>query len=669
MRNRLNHDAMAAVGFIEPWSVKAGSATGAFLSCTDPNASVRVVTLDRDEALEVDWEIERHSNAFSIREYDLGSWAEIPAVSRRSEVYELSLEILFTRNESTKPVVAIGPLLLNLVPDGGLVAVVDGESHPVADVRNERWYQLDISFSLSAMGFKVRRADQPVVAERTIPLGLADISGPICIGGVSDRSRRTLNARLGRIRLTSADQTTEWRFPRRGPVGSISPVQQGGPAIIVHNAPTFAVASPRFTGEVHDPRLCSDQFDAIHLHDDDFGGFDWAADLTVNIPEDARSGVYALEIGTDRGVERLPFFVRPREPRSNVAVLLPTATYLAYADEQLPPHRYPWHGSDRAHLFAIDNNFLSLYDTHSDLSGVSLTSSRRPRATLRDDYHYPLSNSPHLLPVDLQLLRFYARRGIAVDVLTDRDLHDEGLASLSPYSLVLTGSHPEYWSSAMMNGLDRYLGSGGSLGYLGGNGFYWVVAFDGDKMELRRGKNDIWSGRPGEMHLSMTGEPGGNWEDRGNRHPQALVGVTYVIMSFGASRPYRRLKGSYAAEYAWLFEGVGETFGDSGTVLGGAAGYEVDAVLRSEETPANLVRLAVADGFDDSFQVRPDLWLADDEAERTAMRRSDMTIYRHEAGGLVFSASSVAWIGALPAPGEDNDVGRIMLNLVGRFMG
>jgi N,N-dimethylformamidase len=667
MRNRLNHDAMAAVGFIEPWSVKAGSATSAFVSCVDPNASVRIVTLDRDEAAEVEWEVARHSDAFSIREYDLGSWVEIPAAALRSDVYKLSLEIFFTRNEITKPVVAIGTTLLNLEPDGRLVAMVDAECHAVADVRNERWYQLDISVSPNAMGYRVRRADMSVVAECSVSLINAGLTGPISIGGLSERSRQTLNARLGRVLVSFTDHTTEWHFPTRGPVGSISPVQQGGPAIIVHNAPTFAVTSSRFSGEIHDPRLAPDHFDAIHLHDDDFGGFDWAADMTVSIPEDARSGVYALEIKADRGIERLPFFVRPRAPGSHVAMLLPTATYLAYADEQLPPHRYPWHGSDRAHLFAIDNNFLSLYDTHSDLSGVSLTSSRRPRATLRHDYHYPLSNSPHLLSVDLQLLKFYARRGIAVDVLTDCDLNDEGFESLSPYRLVLSGSHPEYWSSAMMNGLDRYLGFGGSLAYLGGNGFYWVVAFDGDKMELRRGKNDIWSGRPGEMHLSITGEPGGNWEDRGNRHPQALVGVTYVIMSFGPSRPYRRLEGSYVAEYAWLFDGVGEVFGDSGTVLGGAAGYEVDAVLRSEETPANLVRLAVADGFDDSFQVRPDLWLADGEAERAAMRRSDMTIYRHEAGGLVFSASSVAWIGALPAPEEDNDVGRIMLNLVGRF--
>ncbi len=107
--------------------------------------------------------------------------------------------------------------------------------------------------------------------------------------------------------------------------------------------------------------------------------------------------------------------------------------------------------------------------------------------------------------------------------------------------------------------------------------------------------------------------------------------------------------------------------GDSGTVLGGAAGYEVDAVIRSEETPKNLVRLATADDFDDSFQVRPEIWLADGDAERETLRRADMTIYRHTGGGEVFCTGSVAWIGSLPERGTNNNVGTIMKNLAERF--
>ena len=34
-----------------------------------------------------------------------------------------------------------------------------------------------------------------------------------------------------------------------------------------------------------------------------------------------------------------------------------------------------------------------------------------------------------------------------VDIITDEDLHEEGLGLLSDYSVVITGNHPEYISS------------------------------------------------------------------------------------------------------------------------------------------------------------------------------------------------------------------------------
>lgn len=662
MRTSLNHSAMPAVGYMEPWSVRAGDTTQAFISCRDPDAALTIVTLDRDLEQTVDWPMDRQAATLGVRSYSLGSWVELPVPTNAADRVTLSFEILFTSNAQAKPVVSFGSFLLSLDPDGRLLA----NGQPVARIRNEQWYRLTVSQTSQGIACTARRDDGEIVGTGTVA-PLAD-AGHLCIGAAPGSGMPTLNARLGRIHAEIDGVGLEWRFPSKGPTRDVPPLVGSGANLIVHNAPTFAVASCRFRGDVHDPRVCPDHFDAVHIHDDDFDGFDWTPDLTITIPDDARSGVYAVAVATRHGVERLPFFVRPSAPRSAIVLLLPTATYLAYADEQLPPHRYPWQGSDRGHVFAIDNNFLSLYDTHSDLSGVSLTSSRRPRATLRDDYHYPLSNCPHLLPVDLQLLRFCGRHGIAIDVLTDHDLDAEGHAGIAHYQLLLTGSHPEYWSSRMMEGLERHVQSGGSVGYLGGNGFYWVVAFQGDKMELRRGKNDIWSGRPGEIHMSMTGEPGGNWEDRGRHHPQSLLGVTYVMMSFGPSRPYRRLEASYRSDFAWIFDGVdSDVFGRGGTVLGGAAGYEVDATLRRDDTPDTLVRLAVADDFDDSFQLRPDLFVADGAAERATLRRSDMTAYRHEGGGLIFSASSVAWIGALPGPGDDNDAGRIMRNLMNRF--
>lgn len=669
MRKPLNHSAMSVAGYIEPWSVKAGASTRAHLSCVDPHASFRIVSLDRDEQEVAEWDLQRHSGSFKVRDFSLGSWVELPALPETGDAgWQLSFEFLPTQNDTRKTICVLGDLAVSIDADGHLdIATADG-IHAFAQVSNERWYELSVSGSSAGLAATlVASARRTEIASVDFP-GAAHPIGRICIGSDGSGETKSFNGRIGRISLDAAGRRCSWRFPTRGPVERLGSVEDSALALTIHNMPTFCVASARFTAEVHDPRLEPSHFDAIHLHDDDFGGFDWPADLTIDIPADARAGIFALEVTTGQGTERLPFFVRAAKPSAALAFLVPTSTYLAYADERLPPVRYPWHGSDRGHLFALDNGFLCLYDVHSDLSGVSLTSARRPRATLRDDYHYPLSNCPHLLPVDLQLLKFYAREGIDIDILTDRDLHDEGYAAVAAYRGLLTGSHPEYWSCDMMAALDGYLDAGGNLAYLGGNGFYWVVAYQGETMELRRVKSDIWTGRPGEAHMSITGEPGGNWEDRGLRNPQSYLGVTYLIMSFGPSRPYGRLEGSFAPEHRWLFDGIADgPIGDGGTVLGGAAGYEIDAVVRSQETPKNLMRLATADGFDDSFQVRPEVWLADGNVERETLRRADMTIYRHDGGGQVFCTGSVAWIGALPGPGEGNAVGTIMKNLAEGF--
>ncbi|NGO66566.1 hypothetical protein G6N76_23130 [Rhizobium daejeonense] len=669
MRKPLNHSAMPVAGYIEPWSAKAGASTQAYVSCVDPDASFRIVSLDRDEQEVLTWNLHNLSGKPKVRDFSLGSWVELPVLPEAEIAdYVFRLEFRPTQNETRKTICILGNFSVTIDEDGRLDVKAAETIHAFTNVTNECWYELSISSSADGVGVTlVDLAQQLEIARADFP-GAGLPSGHIGIGSDGRGETKSFNGRIGRISLDTAGRHYSWHFPTRGPVERLGAVEDGEVALTIHNMPTFCVASARFTSEVHDPRLEPSHFDAIHLHDDDFGGFDWSADLMIEIPADARAGVFALEVTTKEGVERLPFFVRATRPEATIAFLVPTSTYLAYADERLPPVRYPWHGSDRGHLFSLDNGFLCLYDVHSDLSGVSLTSARRPRATLRDDYHYPLSNCPHLLPVDLQLLKFYAREGIDIEVLTDRDLHDDGYAAVSGYKGLLTGSHPEYWSSDMMKALDHYLDAGGNLAYLGGNGFYWVVAYQGATMELRRIKSDIWSGRPGEAHMSITGEPGGNWEDRGLRNPQSYLGVTYLIMSFGPARPYQRLEGSFAPEYGWLFDGISAApIGDSGTVLGGAAGYEIDAVVRSQETPKNLVRLATADGFDDSFQVRPDVWLADGNVERETLRRADMTIYSHAGGGQVFCTGSVAWIGALPKPGESNNVGQIMKNLAEGF--
>jgi N,N-dimethylformamidase len=256
-----------------------------------------------------------------------------------------------------------------------------------------------------------------------------------------------------------------------------------------------------------------------------------------------------------------------------------------------------------------------------------------------------------------------------VDILTDADLHRQGAARLldkrGGYRGLVTGSHPEYWSGAIRDALDGFREDGGHIAYLGGNGGYWVSAFDGDTIEVRRGRSGIrtWSSEPGETHLATTGEPGGLWRDRG-RAEHELLGVGLQAMGFSRAQPFRRMPDSYAPDLEWLFEGVGEApIGTDGLLLGGAAGYEIDTSSARWKTRREARLLAVAEGFDAHYVIDSD---ATDDGPPAAAR-GEMVLTISESGSMVFAASSVSWCGALPQAGNMNAVGCITRNLLRHF--
>ena len=66
--------------------------------------------------------------------------------------------------------------------------------------------------------------------------------------------------------------------------------------------------------------------------------------------------------------------------------------------------------------------------------------------------------------------------GFEHDVLTDHLVHREGVELLNKYRVLLTGSHPEYWTEPLWKAVQAYLAQGGRAMYLGGNGMYWVIS-------------------------------------------------------------------------------------------------------------------------------------------------------------------------------------------------
>ena len=658
MLRQVNHRALAIAGYTEPWSGPAG-VRRLSISSDREITSVRIRRLDRDRMPMEAWPVTTLAPV-QHRALSQGAWLEVDTLRPLGRIESIAFEFMATRNEGARTLLDTGHEALRLDGDRLVFRSLGGDVI-VGTIPLRRWLGFRIDRESGELVIASLEAFKPF--RLAVPLRLVD---PTMLRFGSDRAEAepTLNCRLAAIAIGGATREVLWLFQTLYCTG---PLLVDGVGLVLHGNPTFCVTSARWDGTGLDPRLTPTHYDAIHLHDTDLAGLDWPASYEVEVPADAESGVYAFDLVAGEIVERIPFFVTAAAPEAKLLFVVPTATYLAYADEHLPPHLYEWIGTDRAHEFARDNELRSLYDYHADGSGVSLASTRRPKATVRDDYVYPLCGDPHGLPVDLHFLRFCARQEIAIDVVTDAELHAGGAQLLSRYRGVATGSHPEYLSSAMEEAYRGYIAQGGRLAYLGGNGFAAVVAFRDDLMELRRGPTQsgrTWDGPLAEMPLALSNEPGGYFRDRG-RGEYKLVGVGISLMGFSKALPFTRTAASM--DYGWMFEGVSEVFGDSGILLGGAAGYEVDCASPHLGTPPDVVVLATAAGFPDDYVGDPGRWFEAGAPERAAQRRADMIFWRHAAGGAVFSASSVSFLGALPGPGTDNDVGRLTRNLLTHF--
>ena len=448
------------------------------------------------------------------------------------------------------------------------------------------------------------------------------------------------------------------------------------------NAPKRAATGHNWDGHEMDWRRAPQQYGAIHFHDDDLYDAGWRPSLTTTVPADARSGVYALRLEAGGGPEFwVVFYVRPprRGPRARVAFLASTATYLAYSNYRARMRPGP------AELFigalpTVDTTDLllmhhpelggSTYDTHSDGSGVCHVSRLRPIVNTR-----PTGRLWNLF-LDLCLLDWLEAHDQPYDVVTDDDLHAEGLPLLEGYAVVLTGCHPEYDSREMMDALAAYLGRGGRLMYMGGNGFYWRVSYPPAHpglIELRRAEDGTraWVEAVGEYYHSSTGEYGGLWRRQG-RAPNALVGVGFVAQGFDRSSYYRRTPASRDPRARFIFDGIDDDIlGDFGLAWGGAAGLELDAFNPSLGSPEWALVVASSENHSNAFQLvneEMNVSFAGADGQFSPAVRADMVFYEHPGGGAVFSTGSIAYVGSLAHQGYDNTISRLTLNVLRRFL-
>jgi len=433
------------------------------------------------------------------------------------------------------------------------------------------------------------------------------------------------------------------------------------------NAPTRAVTSSRYDGRNHDFRTNPDGYRAVWFHDDDIGDVGWPTTLVVGLPL-LPSGAYSVLVSEDEipnwsdraSFDAIPFFVRPgRSTGARVALVLPTFSYRAYANNTFAEHADPrifrrrnLRSSVPLYSYAIDNNLLSLYSVHSDGSGVALASLKRPQVTIRADFNSQLQGFAHQFSADLEIVAWLGKAVGDFDILTDEVLHVEGSASLENYDVVITGSHPEYASASVLNAYDDYLRLGRSLMYLGGNGFYWSVGLDDNHpefVEVRRSEGTrTWTSGIGERRQQLDGSDGGLWRSLG-RPPNATFGIGFCAHGFSGDGDYKLVADVSVPPELKRTMACIASIGDRPF---GIAGLEVDRFAVEYGSPRHAVVLASLNSMPDDYLPTVeefgglDELIPDAKVHLSSKVKGDIVLISNSPG-YVFSIGSIRWTSGL----------------------
>jgi hypothetical protein len=364
----------------------------------------------------------------------------------------------------------------------------------------------------------------------------------------------------------------------------------------------------------------------------------------IEAPE--KSGLYYFHAKTVSGkFFSFPWIVAPSLPREKLAVLAANINWNAYNNfggrsNYIHPEGFPPTPTVNARLE------LKRYTDPKHLNYDTID-----YAPLSFDRPEPLNHIPegeeitgpiegrmacHVAPAEWRMFGWLEREGLGYDLYAETQLHS-GVLNLDAYRVLLTGVHPEYWSSQMYYRLKEWVFErGGRLIYLGGNGLNCDVEFLDETTCIYR--ND---------DCNKLREEGNQYESRFHLREESeanLLGVVYDDRGIMTAAPYEVID-----ETHWVFEGTclknGSEFGEKcqhQRIPGGASGHETDKISKS--SPANTKLLARG--------LNPDNGGA------------EMVIHEPNGGGAVFSAGSISWPSSLLV---DGNVSRITANVVRRF--
>ena len=519
------------------------------------------------------------------------------------------------------------------------------------------------------------------------PVG-GHFNGKVEAPAIFDRALTPEQIAVAAAEDAPAGLVAHWDFSQDIPSTRIVDVGPLGLHGELVNMPTRAMTGCTWSGREMCWRHAPEDYGAIHFHDDDIYDCGWETDFSFTVPEGLPSGIYAVRLRCGAHQDAIPLFVCPPKGtrQADLCVVIPTFTYVIYGNHARTdfgdhwPERaaawntYPWNPAEHPEYG------LSTYNFHTDGSGICHASRLRPLLTLRPGFvsiAEERGSGLRHFQADTHLIAWLEAKGYAYDLLTDEELHREGVAAIAGYRVVTTTSHPEYHTAETLDALEQYRDGGGRFMYLGGNGFYWRVALHAEApglIEIRRGESGIraWAAEPGEYFNAFDGAYGGLWR-RNGRPPQRLAGVGFSAQGLFEGSYYRRTTQASDPRVSWILDGIDDDIlGDFGLSGGGAAGYELDRVDHRLGSPAHTIVLASSEGHSDNFVLVPEehlthvtTWSGDPPE---GLIRADVAFFEAPNNGAVFSTGSISFCGSLLHNDCDNNISRIVENVLNRFL-
>jgi hypothetical protein len=254
---------------------------------------------------------------------------------------------------------------------------------------------------------------------------------------------------------------------------------------------------------------------------------------------------------------------------------------------------------------------------------------------------------------DVPFIAWLEKNGYRLDYCTDLDLHEER-DLLTPYRLLFSVGHDEYWSDEMRAHVEAFIRQGGNVAFFSGNTCWWHIEF----CDFTKCADD-------KLHPTAFIRDFETWK----RNPEnKLTGVSY--RNGGGSWVGEREAVGYTVQNAdhWVFEGTGLRNGDVFGAEEHLVGYECDGALftrdnhgfpvptGADDTPSDFVILSIGELADKGWQFEPR------EKQNQEPHAATMGLYTR--GGIVFTAATTDWTRVLTT---NTHIDRITRNVLNRL--